>query len=88
MRTSDGITLTRRSEIVRITSKGQVTMVEFELVGDARIRKAHRLAGGSARGRLAVGLLRNAGDVRMSTDEIMALTRVAGHHYIRSDGAS
>jgi AbrB family looped-hinge helix DNA binding protein len=76
---------------MQITSKGQVTIpkqirdrlgllpnteVEFELAGDhARISKAHRVAGGSARGRLAVGLLRNAGDIRMTTDEIMTLTR-------------
>jgi AbrB family looped-hinge helix DNA binding protein len=74
-----------------VTSKGQVTIpqeirnqlgllpnteVEFELAGDhARIRKARRLPGGSARGRLAVELLRGTADLRMSTDEIMALTR-------------
>jgi AbrB family looped-hinge helix DNA binding protein len=76
---------------VQVTSKGQVTIpqeirnrlgllpnteVEFELVGDhARIRKARRLPGGSARGRLAVELLRGSADIRMSTDEILALTR-------------
>jgi AbrB family looped-hinge helix DNA binding protein len=53
------------------------TEVEFELAGDhARIRKARRLPpGGSARGRLAVELLRGSADIRMSTDEILALTR-------------
>ena len=72
---------------MQVTSKGQVTIpqeirlrlgllphtrVEFELAGDhARIRKA----GEGSRGGLALGALRGAGDVRMSTDEIMALTR-------------
>jgi AbrB family looped-hinge helix DNA binding protein len=76
---------------MQITTKGQVTIpqeirnrlgllpnteVEFELAGDhARIRKARRLPGGSARGRLAVELLRGSADIRMSTDEILALTR-------------
>jgi AbrB family looped-hinge helix DNA binding protein len=73
---------------MQITSKGQVTIpqeirtrlgllpyteVEFELADDhALIRKAR---GKSGRGRLAVELLRGTGDVRMTTDEIMALTR-------------
>jgi AbrB family looped-hinge helix DNA binding protein len=76
---------------VQVTTKGQVTIpqeirirlgllphtkVEFELAGDhARIRKAGREGGESARGRLAVEALRGSGDVRMSTGEIMALTR-------------
>ncbi len=76
---------------MQVTSKGQVTIpleirnrlgflpytkVAFELAGDhARIRKAGREAGVSARGRLAIEALRGAADVRMSTDEIMALTR-------------
>lgn len=76
---------------MQITSKGQVTIpqeirnqlgllphteVEFELAGDhARIRKARREAGASARGQLVLKALRGTGDVRMSTDEIMALTR-------------
>ena len=76
---------------MQITSKGQVTIpqeirnrlgllphtrVEFELARDhARIRKAGHEAGASARGRLAIEALRGTGDVRMSTDEIMALTR-------------
>ena len=76
---------------MQVTSKGQVTIpqeirnrlgllphtdVEFELAGDhARIRKARRAAGESARGRQALEALRGTGDVRMSTDEIMALTR-------------
>jgi AbrB family looped-hinge helix DNA binding protein len=76
---------------VQITSKGQVTIpqeirnrlgllphtqVAFELAGDyARIRKAGREAGESARGRLTLEALRGTADVRMTTDEIMALTR-------------
>jgi AbrB family looped-hinge helix DNA binding protein len=77
--------------IRRVSSKGQVTIpqeirvrlgllphtdVEFELADDhARIRKAGHGSGESNRGRLAVGTLRGTSDVRMSTDEIMALTR-------------
>ena len=76
---------------MQVTSEGQVTFPEeirkrlgllphtevaFELAGDhARIRKAKREAGRGARGRLAVEALRGTADVRMSTDEIMALTR-------------
>jgi len=76
---------------VQITSKGQVTIpqeirnrlgllphtkVAFELAGDhARIRKAGREAGESARGRLALEAIRGSAEVRMNTDEIMALTR-------------
>jgi AbrB family looped-hinge helix DNA binding protein len=76
---------------MRITSKGQVTIpqevrvrlgllphteVEFELADDhARIRKAYRSEGLGARGRSALSALSGAADARMSTDEIMALTR-------------
>ena len=76
---------------MQITSKGQVTIpqeirsrlgplphtkVEFELAGDhARIRKARSLPGESGRGLRAVELLRGSADIRMSTDEILALTR-------------
>jgi AbrB family looped-hinge helix DNA binding protein len=74
----------------RITSKGQVTIpkeirerlgllpgteVEFtERNGEARVR---RLPGGRNRGDEIVDRLRKAtgGDIRMTTDEIMALTR-------------
>jgi len=75
---------------MRITSKGQVTIpveireklgllpnseVEFEIVGNAvRMRKA-RSRGKRARGRSVVDRLRGRGSVRMSTDEILALTR-------------
>jgi AbrB family looped-hinge helix DNA binding protein len=76
---------------MQITSKGQVTIpqeirnrlgllphtkVEFELAGDhARIRKARRPASESVRGRLALEVLRGTANTRMSTDEILALTR-------------
>lgn len=73
---------------MRVTSKGQVTIpvalrerhgllpeteVEFvEIGGRVVIRKA---SGSTGRGRSVVARLRGRGDVRMSTDEIMALTR-------------
>ena len=73
---------------MRITSKGQVTIpleirqrlgllpeteVEFEVVGKAvRIRKAR---GRPGRGRGIVSRLRGRATTRMTTDEIMALTR-------------
>jgi AbrB family looped-hinge helix DNA binding protein len=75
---------------VRITSKGQVTIpveireragllpdteVDFEFDGEAvRIIKA-KAPQRESRGQRAVRLLRGTGTVRMSTDEIMALTR-------------
>lgn len=81
---------------MQITSKGQVTIpqdvrnrlgllphteVEFELAEDhARIRKARRTAGAGVRGNRALEALRGTADTRMSTDEIMALTRGQGHH--------
>ena len=76
---------------MQITTKGQVTIpqeirnrlgllphtrVEFELAGDhARIRKAARQPGEGGRGRLALEILRGSANTRMSTDEILALTR-------------
>jgi AbrB family looped-hinge helix DNA binding protein len=79
---------------MQITSKGQVTIpqevrnrlgllphteVEFEVAGDhARIRKAMGTTGSSARGRRAVSALRGTADARMSTEQIMALTRDTG----------
>jgi antitoxin PrlF len=75
---------------MQVTSKGQVTIpreirlrlgllphtqVEFEMAGNhARIRKV----GEGARSRLVLEALRGTGDVRMSTDEIMDLTRGEG----------
>ena len=79
---------------MQITSKGQVTIpqeirnrlgllphtkVTFEFAGDhARIRKAGE-SGAGDRGRLALEVLRGTADLRMSTDEIMALTRGGAH---------
>jgi AbrB family looped-hinge helix DNA binding protein len=76
---------------VQISTKGQVTIpqeirnrlgllpntkVEFEMAGDhALIRKARHQPGESARGRLALEVLRGTADTRMTTDEILALTR-------------
>jgi AbrB family looped-hinge helix DNA binding protein len=76
---------------MQITTKGQVTIpqeirtrlgllphtkVEFEMSGDhALIRKARQQPGQSARGRLALEAIRGTADTRMSTDEILVLTR-------------
>ncbi|HXU60651.1 MAG TPA: AbrB/MazE/SpoVT family DNA-binding domain-containing protein [Polyangia bacterium] len=78
---------------MRVTSKGQVTIpievreklgiqphteVEFEVHGNtARLVKvAPKRAGG--RGAGVVARLRGSADVRMSTDQILALTRKSG----------
>jgi AbrB family looped-hinge helix DNA binding protein len=79
---------------MQITSKGQVTIpqevrlrlgllphteVVFEVVGDhARIRKAPPRTQAGVRGQRALQALRGTADSRMSTDEIMALTRTEG----------
>ena len=73
---------------MRITAKGQVTIplalrravgllpdteVEFERAGNTvRIRKARQA---TSRGKRLVSHLRGKAQVRMTTDEIMALTR-------------
>ena len=73
---------------MRITSKGQVTIpqaireklgllpnteVEFDVAGNTvRIRK---LRGRSRRGAALLSRMRGKGSVRMSTGQIMALTR-------------
>ena len=73
---------------MRITAKGQVTIpigirqrlgllrdteVEFEVVGNAvRLR---RVAGGAGRGRELVARLRGRARTKMTTDQILALTR-------------
>jgi AbrB family looped-hinge helix DNA binding protein len=72
---------------MRLTSKGQVTIphairqklglmpdteVEFDVVGDSvRIRKAAR----QSRGRQLVDRMRGAATSRLTTDQILALTR-------------
>jgi AbrB family looped-hinge helix DNA binding protein len=76
---------------MKITTKGQVTIpveireklglfpnseVEFEVTGQTvRIRKVRRAEGRGRRGKSIVERLRGRGSVRMSTDEILALTR-------------
>jgi AbrB family looped-hinge helix DNA binding protein len=80
----------KKGPVMRITSKGQVTIpqafrekagllpgaeVEFELDGDAvRIRRAQAPIT-PGRGARIVELLRGSATIRMTTDEIMALTR-------------
>jgi len=72
---------------MRLTTKGQVTIpqhirnrlglhahteVEFDIVGDSvRIRKA----GTKSRGRRLLEAMRRAPKPKMTTDELMALTR-------------
>ena len=74
---------------MRLTSKGQVTIpqpirdrlglhpwseVEFDVVGDSvRIRK--KKGGGKDRGRMLLEAMSRAPKPRMTTDELMALTR-------------
>jgi AbrB family looped-hinge helix DNA binding protein len=73
---------------VRVTEKGQVTIpkelrdqlglgagseVTFERADDAIVIR--KVSAGPARGRRLVERLRGRGDVVMTTDEIMALTR-------------
>jgi AbrB family looped-hinge helix DNA binding protein len=76
---------------MRITSKGQVTIpiairekagllphteVEFEYDGKSvRIRRAKTKKGQSRGERLVAHMRRHRGDIKMTTDEIMALTR-------------
>jgi len=76
---------------MRITSKGQVTIpldirervgllpgaeVEFSVRGDSVIlRKSKRKAGPGSRGSRLIELMRGRGTVKMTTDQIMALTR-------------
>lgn len=75
---------------MRITSKGQVTIpkgirdqfglmpgTEVEFVAEGGQVKVRKLEGGRTRGREIVERLQNAtgGDIDMSTEEIMRLTR-------------
>lgn len=74
---------------MRVTEKGQVTIpkelrdalgigagteVEFEQVADGLL--VRKVAEGGGRGRNLARRLRGRGDVALTTDEIMALTRV------------
>jgi len=76
---------------MKITTKGQVTIpqeirerlgllpnteVDFEVQGNAVVLKKAR--GGTRRGRALVEHLRGRGTTRMTTDEILALTRGDG----------
>ena len=73
---------------MRVTDKGQVTIpkelrdalgigagteVRFEAEGNTIV--VRKVNDGPTRGSRLAGRLRGRGDVRMSTDEIMALTR-------------
>ena len=73
---------------MRVTEKGQITIpkhlrdalgigagteIEFERADDTIV--VRKVEGGSSRGSRLVERLRGRGDVRLSTDEIMALTR-------------
>ena len=75
---------------MRITTKGQVTIplevrerlgllphteVEFTIRGNSAVLT--KAGGGTRRGRALVQHMRGRGSVRMSTDEILALTRDA-----------
>ena len=76
---------------MKITTKGQVTIpveireklgllpnseVEFEVVGQTvRVRKIRRAREAGRRGKSIVQRLRGRGSVRMTTDQILALTR-------------
>lgn len=73
---------------MRITSKGQVTIPiavrdklhlkphsDVEFVVDGSVAYVRKVDGSQKRGRRVVDLMRGRATVRMSTDEIMALTR-------------
>lgn len=79
---------------MKITTRGQVTIpveireklgllpdteVELEIVGAAvRMRKVRKAGRAGRRGKSIVERLRGRGSIRMSTDEILALTRGEG----------
>jgi AbrB family looped-hinge helix DNA binding protein len=73
---------------VRITSKGQITIPqqvrrelglepgdEVDVVVDAGVARIVPVSGPAGRGRRIVEAILEKGDVELSTDEIMALTR-------------
>jgi AbrB family looped-hinge helix DNA binding protein len=78
----------KRSEIMRVTSKGQVTIprsvrqrlgifpqseVEFVIEGNTVILRT--VTGEASQGKLLIETLRERATIKMTTDEIMALTR-------------
>lgn len=79
---------------MKITTKGQVTIaieirerldllpdteVEFEIVGmSVRMRKVRKANRSGRRGKSIVDRMRGRGSTRMSTEEILALTRGDG----------
>lgn len=85
---------TPRGNTVKIKTKGQVTIpieiretlgllpdseVEFEIVGTSvRMRKVRKTSRSGRRGKSIVGRMRGRGSTRMSTEEILALTRGDG----------
>jgi hypothetical protein len=63
------------------------TQVEFEFAGDhARLRKAQPAAGQRTRGSMALEALSGTADIRMSTGQILALTRGEGRFRRKSRG--
>jgi len=88
-----GRSITGRSNTVRITAKGQVTIpieireklgflpaTEVEFVTDGNTARLVKIAAKRARGRGGdvVARLRGTADVKMTTDQILALTRKPG----------
>lgn len=93
-RTGASNSLAFRGNTLKISTKGQVTIpveireklgllpdteVEFEIVGTAvQMRKGRKTGRAGRRGKSIVERLRGRGSIRMSTDEILALTRGQG----------
>lgn len=81
--------ITNRGDIMRVTAKGQVTIpqeqrerfgllpgTEVEFVDDGEVLRLRKASGTPGRGARLVERLRGrAARARLSTDEIMALTR-------------
>lgn len=75
MRVSEKGQVTIPKELREALGIGAGTQVAFERADDAIV--VRKVEGGSNRGRDMVNRLRGRGDVRLSTEEIMALTRQA-----------
>jgi len=84
------VSTTSRIPTIRVTEKGQVTIpkdlrdalgigagteVEFERRRDTIVVRKAEAEAGAGRGTLLAARLRGRGDVGMTTEEIMALTR-------------